>query len=99
MEPSQIQRGLLKDSVCQIFPARLELVIVGSVHVILIWLVISFSSFRRSRFQRISDFLREFSVRPLVVSSWRALRDLFSCPAKSKPEPHQSAIDRIYPPG
>ena len=59
MEPSQIQRSLFEDSGCQIFPARLELVIVGSVHVVLIWFVISFSSFRRFRFQKISDFLRE----------------------------------------
>ena len=56
---SQIQRGLFEDSGCQIFPARFEMVIVGSVHVILIWFVISFSIFRRSIFQKISEFLRE----------------------------------------
>ena len=33
MEPSQIQRSLFEDSGRQIFPARLELVIVGSVNV------------------------------------------------------------------
>ena len=36
MEPSQIQRSLFEDSVCQIFLARLELVMVDSVHAILI---------------------------------------------------------------
>ena len=59
MEPSQIQRSLFEDSGCQFLLARLEMVIVGSVHDILIWFVISSSSFRRLRFQRISDFLRE----------------------------------------
>jgi hypothetical protein len=42
MEPSHIQRSLLEDSGRQIFPARLELIVVGSVHAILIWFVISF---------------------------------------------------------
>jgi hypothetical protein len=54
MEPSQIQRSLLEDSGGQLSPARLELVLVGSVHAILVWFVISFSSFRRFRFQKIS---------------------------------------------
>jgi hypothetical protein len=53
MEPSQIQRSLFEDSGRQIFPARFELVIVGSVHAILIWFVISSSSVQRSRFQKI----------------------------------------------
>ena len=35
MKPSQIQRGLFEDSGCQISPARFELVIVGSVHVVM----------------------------------------------------------------
>src|SRR6266478_7987062 len=59
MEPSQIQRSLFEDSGRQFLPARLEMVIVGSVHAILIWFVISSSSVRRSRFQKISDFLCE----------------------------------------
>jgi hypothetical protein len=59
METSQIQRSLFQDSGRQISPARFELLIVGNVHVIVIGFVISSSSFRRFRFQRISDFLRE----------------------------------------
>ena len=98
MKASQIQRGLFEDSGRQIFPARLELVIVGSVHVILIWFVISFSSVPKIDISENLRFSRKFSVRPLVVSCWRAPRGLFSCPAKSKPKPRQSAIDRIYPP-
>src|SRR6266403_15135 len=39
MEPSQIQPSLFEDSGRQIFPARLELVIVGGVHLILICLL------------------------------------------------------------
>jgi hypothetical protein len=59
MEPSQIQRSLFEDSGSQIFPACVELVVVGSVHTILIWFVISSSSVRRSKFQKISEFLPE----------------------------------------
>ena len=59
MEPTQIHRSLFKDFACQISFARLECVIVHSVHVVVIWFVISSSSFRRSRFQKIPDFLRE----------------------------------------
>src|SRR5439155_17394830 len=59
MEPSQIERSLFEDSGRQIFPARLELVIVGSVHVVVNCFVISFSIFRRPIFQKISEFLRE----------------------------------------
>ena len=59
MEPSQIQRSLLENSGGQLSLARLELVIVGRVHVVVIWFVISSSSFRRPIFQKISDFLRE----------------------------------------
>src|SRR4030095_1963892 len=58
MEPSQIYRSLFEDFGCQFLLARLEMVIAGSVHNSLIWFVISFSSVRRSRFQRISDLLR-----------------------------------------
>ena len=36
MESSQIQRSLFEDSGRQIFPARLELLIVGNVHVVVI---------------------------------------------------------------
>src|SRR6266404_5519897 len=60
MEPSQIQRRLFEDSGRQIFPARFELVIVGSVHVVMNCFVISFSIFRRSIFQKISEFFREY---------------------------------------
>jgi hypothetical protein len=35
------------------------LVIIGSVHVVMTWFVISSSSVRRSKFQKISEFLRE----------------------------------------
>jgi hypothetical protein len=56
MEASQIRRSLFEDSVCQILPAPLELVIIGSVHVVVNCFVISFSSFRRSAFQKFSDF-------------------------------------------
>ena len=70
MEASQIQRSLFEDSVCQIPSARLELVMVGSVHVILIWFVIASSSFRRARFQKIPDFLaRIFYPRTRYVAA------------------------------
>jgi hypothetical protein len=46
MEPSQIQPGLFEDPGRQIFPARLELVIVGSVHVV-DWLVHLFLKFSK----------------------------------------------------
>ena len=59
MEPSQIQPGLFEDPGRQIFAARLELVIVGSVHVVVIGFVISSSIFRRPIFQKISEFLPE----------------------------------------
>jgi hypothetical protein len=77
MEPSQIQRSLFEDSVCQIPSARLELVMIGSVHVVLIGCAISSSSFRRFRFQRISDLLRESFLDDVCfdVSPSQALRD------------------------
>ena len=80
MEPSQIQRSLFEDSGRQIFLARLELVIVGSVHVVVIWFVISFSSFRRLRFQKISRFLRAATVLAVIV-----LPAVLTCPVESKP--------------
>jgi succinate dehydrogenase/fumarate reductase cytochrome b subunit len=54
-----IQRSLFEDSGRQIVLISPAFVVVGSVHAVVIWLVICFSSFRRSRLQKISDFLRE----------------------------------------
>ena len=45
MKPSQIQGSLLEDSGSQILSARLELVIVGNVHVVVVRSVICSSSF------------------------------------------------------
>ena len=75
MEPSQIQCSLFENSICQIFPARLELVIVGSVHVVVMGFVISSSSFRRFRFQRISDLLRESLLKDVCFHVSQALHD------------------------
>jgi hypothetical protein len=44
MKPSQIQLRLFQDSGCQIFSARLVLVVSGSVHAVLIWFVTYFLS-------------------------------------------------------
>ena len=78
MEASQIYLSLFEDFGCQFLLARLEMVIVVGVHNILIWLVISFSIFRRFRFQRISDLLREaFRVAVLAVIVFPAALDLF----------------------
>ncbi len=59
MEPSQIQRSLFEDSGRQFLLAGLELMVGSSVHVVVFWLVISSSIFRRPIFQKISEFLRE----------------------------------------
>jgi hypothetical protein len=59
MEPSQIQRSLFEDPGGQLSSARFELVIVSSIHVVVNCFVISFSTFQRARFQKISEFLRE----------------------------------------
>jgi hypothetical protein len=59
MEPSQIQRRLFEDSGRQFLLAGLELMVGSSVHVVVFWLVISSSIFRRPIFQKISEFLRE----------------------------------------
>ena len=67
MEPPQIQRSLFEDSGGEIFPARFVLVIVDNVHVIVIWLVTSFSSVRRSTFQQIPDCVARISRRRCLL--------------------------------
>ena len=54
-----IQRSVFEDSGRQIVLISPTFVVVGNVHAVVIWFVICFSSFRRSRLQKISNFLRE----------------------------------------
>ena len=54
-----IQRSVFEDSGRQIVLISPTFVVVGNVHAVVIWFVICFSSFRRSRLQKLSNFLRE----------------------------------------
>ena len=63
-----IQRSLFEDSGRQIVLISPAFVVVGSVHAFVIWCLICFSSFRKSRLQKISDFWPE-PLAPLLVVS------------------------------
>jgi len=69
----------------QIFPARLELVIVGSVHVVVIGFVILPQAFGDSDFREFQISCENLSARTLLVSRDRVAGALLNCPAESKP--------------
>jgi hypothetical protein len=89
-----IQRSLFEDSGRQIVLISPAFVVVGSVHAVAIWFVICFSRFRKSRLQKISDFLRE----PLRAARFRSDTgdEGFAGIAPVKSFPHQTTISTTW---